>query len=374
MSNDLVKTTPAITGGLQAPGLAASLSAVVASAFNAPGVSGTLPAVTGTLGDLPVLILDSTFGPVTSSMSMLVGGAWSFDGPVPAVTSELLWANSIDVELPAATLAAIGLAGEIGSVAKSLPAVLVSATMLSSGFASIDAQVPAVLITASGVQNNLGTIAVTLHPITVSVSALTGTASTVSVSLPVITGALSGYATYALTMAVTLPVVRLEAEAVQTLAAAFRTWVLNTRKQALTEYDTFTFNSYATFRGVVLAANTSGLFKLTGQNTDAGSAITATVRTGQTDFATGLNKRVPRLYVGYETGGDLHFTTITSQDGRRTYLLPDNQIRGVQQRRVPVGRGPKSPYWQFEVGNVNGSDFLIEHLDVYPEVSKRRVV
>jgi hypothetical protein len=173
-----------------------------------------------------------------------------------------------------------------------------------------------------------------------------------------------------------VPMPHFSGSMVVALTDGTRTWVLNIRKKALTEYSNFPFNSYARFRGKLLSASAEGLFKHTGEDGDGDTSteIAALVRTGKEDFDTSYNKRVPRIYVGYKTAGNMRFSTITSQDGKRTYLLPDNGIRGVQQRRVPVGRGPKSPYWQFELTNVEGADFLIEHIQVYPEQGARRVV
>jgi len=296
------------------------------------------------------------------------------DSILPAVTAALLEGNVLGVTLPAPTMEASGDPGLVGTLAGTSPAVLISGSLIASGEATLARTLPAFLMTASATVGVIGSIAVTLSPVLVSASAVNGVSGTIVVDLPAVTPELSSYGPYTGTIEVTLPHVRVEAQAFIALAAAFRTWVLNTRKKALTEYDNFNFNSYARFNGVTLAASSAGIFKLAAEDTDAGTEIDAVVRTGQQMFGTTFNKRVPRIYAGYEATGPLRFVTITSQDGRRTYQLPDNRIRGVQQRRVPVGRGPKSPYWQFEVQNEEGSDFLIEHLDLYPEVLSRRVL
>jgi len=88
---------------------------------------------------------------------------------------------------------------------------------------------------------------------------------------------------------------------------------------------------------------------------------------GQRASVQAINKRVPRIYVGYSTDGAMHFSTITSQDGQAypTCCRTMASLK-IQQRRVPVGRGPKSPYWQYECANVAGSDFLLEHVPGLP--------
>ena len=66
------------------------------------------------------------------------------------------------------------------------------------------------------------------------------------------------------------------------------------------------------------------------------------------------------------------FRTVTSEGGERAYLLNSNGITDIQQRRVPVGKGPKSRFWQFEVENKDGADFSIHDVLVYPTDLRRR--
>jgi hypothetical protein len=202
---------------------------------------------------------------------------------------------------------------------------------------------------------------------------LSGANGTMGMEFP-FTFALAGYPPYEGTMAVFYPTPTVEIGITSEIAAATRTWVLNLRRKALTEYSNFEFNSYGVFRDALLSAGDAGLFLHAGQDDDAGTPIAARVRTGKESFGTSLNKRVPRIYANFRANGDMRFMTITSQGGERVYALPYNGLDEVQERRVPVGRGPKSPYWQFEMLNVNGSDFLIEKMQPYPEKSYRRVV
>ena len=141
------------------------------------------------------------------------------------------------------------------------------------------------------------------------------------------------------------------------------------KTRAVTEYTGFTFNSYANFDGRVLAASSSGIFELNSATADNTTDIDGVLRTGKHAYETSYLKRVPRLYLSYSApSGDLEVRTITSEDGRRRYLLRHNGITGVQQRRVPVGKGPKSKYWQFELANRAGSDFELDGFIVYPQV------
>jgi hypothetical protein len=46
----------------------------------------------------------------------------------------------------------------------------------------------------------------------------------------------------------------------------------------------------------------------------------------------------------------------------------------MQQRRVPIGKGPKARYWQYEVEGEDGADFTIENVLAYPTGLRRRVM
>jgi len=197
-----------------------------------------------------------------------------------------------------------------------------------------------------------------------------GSAALVAVTPTVVA---SGYPAYIITFAGAAPSPQLIANLISAVAENYRTWVLNTRKGALTEYGSWQFNSFATFNGQVLAAGPSGIVVLGAQDKDNTTAITARVRTGKDSFKSSFHKRVPRIYLGYESTGDLLVRTITTEGGERTYLLPWNNITGVQQRRAPVGKGPRSRYWQFEVENKDGADFAVDNLLVHPVTLRRRV-
>lgn len=170
-----------------------------------------------------------------------------------------------------------------------------------------------------------------------------------------------------------LPSVQLSASLLTAITAAYRTWVLNLRRNALTEYDGFDFNSYAVFNGQVLACGSSGVVVLGTQALDGTAEIDAEWRTGQSDFGVSQQNRVPRLYVAGSQNGDMHFKVITKEGGSRTYLLPWNHLAEHTQRRVPIGKGPKSRYFQFGAQNVDGADFSTASLMAYPTKLRRRI-
>lgn len=354
-----------------------------------PGVVQTLPVLRvitiGTAATLPMLTTSAdgvtVINVVDADLPLLTASGSGFTGLSGAVSIQLplftIFAGTgpeAALTFPSLVISATGKTGFVGTLAQALPLLSATGEILPAGFSSGSSSLPLFSISASGVVHAIGSIALTFRALQITGSGFAGTTSSLSAALPVPTLTLIGYGAYTLTAALRLPaLVTSGGVLVPTTAQTFRTWVLNTRKKGLTEYD-FEFNSYATFRGMVLAADATGLFKLDGADADATASIVALVRTGKDDFGTSMNKRVPRIYVGVEARADLEFSTITTSGGKRTYLLVGNDVTGIQQRRVPIGRGPKSPYWQFELTNPRGEDFLLEHFTLRPEKSARRVI
>ena len=279
---------------------------------------------------------------------------------------------SADFELPTFELQGTGVGGAVAEAAVALPLANVTAAGDVVNIITAEFSLPAFSVTAAAVDASVGVADLELRIVTLSASGETGTAGTAAISIPAFTPAAGGTTPSFGTASVGLPQLLVDAIGGPTFASTWRTWVLNLHTRALTEYTGFQFNSYARFAGYTLAASDGGVFKLDTTRNDAGTNIDAIVRTGQLDYDVSWLKRVPRLYIDYSTDGDVDVSTITSESGRRRYLLPHNSVTGIQQRRVPVGKGPKSRHWQFEIANRNGSDFSINSFIAYPVVLGRR--
>lgn len=273
------------------------------------------------------------------------------------------------------TLASSAVSGRVINAAFPLLAIqfLTSAGLVPGAALSAVFNTPAQQLAANLVSLADLTAAFGLPVVTLTTSFRTGGLLSAAPPLPVLTlaGFILSEATFSAVF--NLPPEQLSAELVALIAAAYRTWVLNARKGALTEYDNFNFNSYALFNGQVLACGPGGVVTLGVQGLDDTTPIVASLRTGLDDFGVSVHKRVPRIYHDGAQAGDVQFKAITVEGGTRTYLLPWNNISGHTQRRVPVGKGPRSRFWQFGVDNVAGSDFSTSSLMVYPQKLRRRV-
>ena len=299
------------------------------------------------------------------------GGA----GTLPAITA---LATGRQAHYGVGTLAAITASGtgtdsSIITIARSAPAPTLSATLISGSVITVTANAPAPILTATLDSGRIITVAISAPAPTLSARILTGNVATIlaSAATPILSAA--GYPAYTITFAGVAPAPYLSATLSAVVASAYRTFVLNTRRGALTEYDGFSFNSYCVFNGVVLAAGASGVVALGTQALDNATAIAATVTSGQDNFGTSKIKRVPRIYIDYTTDGDAQFSLTTTEGGARTYSLAWNSVTGVQQRRIGVGKGPKSFRWQWSYTNVSGADFSLGSVLAYPTVTRRRV-
>lgn len=153
-------------------------------------------------------------------------------------------------------------------------------------------------------------------------------------------------------------------------------WVLNVEgDRPISEYQGFDFNSFACIGGHYFAANDAGLYTL-GADTDDGKAIDAHVRSMMLDFGSARQKRVVAAYLGYTSEGTLVLKVRSVDDGRLTehwYQAQEVTADAPREGYKPLGRGLKSRYWQFELANVDGADFELDKLELYPLQLSRRV-
>jgi len=338
--------------------------------------------------DLPMLTLEATHDqPATSVMSSditiadlelaatgLVGtiGAAAFNLPALELTAS--GGVRSDITLPALGLSATGNPGTLGAATFNLPALSLVAQGLAFAQATATFDIPPLQLRATGLPGTIGAAVATLPVIRLSTVACSGSVGAAVFDLPVITLTTTAYTSSFGAAYFTLPMLQASALGYATLTAHFRTWALNMRNKALTEYDGWSFNSFADLNGVVLAASSTGLYTLGEQNLDGAARIIALVKDGRLDYDSSMLKRMPRIYTGLKQEGDIKFTLTTTEGGRRSYMLPRNgEVTDIQSRRVPVGKGPKSRYWQWEVTNEDGEKFSLESVAMYPVRINRRV-
>ena len=154
-------------------------------------------------------------------------------------------------------------------------------------------------------------------------------------------------------------------------------WVINTESKGVARYTNYPFNSFAKAPwGEYIGATDVGLHVL-GGDTDDGEPIHAAIRSGLTDFGSRHLKRLPTMYLGYTSTGQVGLKVIhTSEAGNKVedhYLLEPRPAGDVRESRFKVGRGIKSVYLGFEVVNVAGADFALDVVEWLPVKLDRRV-
>jgi hypothetical protein len=157
----------------------------------------------------------------------------------------------------------------------------------------------------------------------------------------------------------------------------YRGWAMNTDLRAVTEHRNVPFDSFASYRGRHFAAGATGIVEI-GGDTDDGAPIEAWYRPFLTNFGTDKLKRVPDVYLGITSVGDLLLKAIT-RDPRTGvqhedwYLAEFKQGAGAGNARAQLGRGLKSVWWGLEIRNIDGGDFRTRTIQWRPLVLDRRI-
>lgn len=143
----------------------------------------------------------------------------------------------------------------------------------------------------------------------------------------------------------------------------------------VSEYDV-QVNSQATIGGRVYAATPNGLFLMEGDD-DAGAPIVARLRKGWTSLGTLFKKQVANAYLGYTSDGQIRLkvsTTDNTNAEAHSVVYAVNKVakRTVAENRIDMAKGRHSVYWDFEIGNVLGSDFELDVIKVWRLALNRR--
>ncbi len=129
------------------------------------------------------------------------------------------------------------------------------------------------------------------------------------------------------------------------------TLAMNTATGALSQYMGLNFNSACEFDGKILLGGDNGLLEFGDVQTDAGTAITATIGLPPTTFNTTSQKRLRRVYLAGSFSGEISLTVTDDGDNARTYAqtcLKDELPAGVN---FPIGRDGKGRYFALEIQN-----------------------
>ena len=151
------------------------------------------------------------------------------------------------------------------------------------------------------------------------------------------------------------------------------TVALDTEALAPSQYQNYPFDTMTEFNGAILASGPGGIYQLDSGDTDDGALIQSRMDCKITDFGSHHQKRMRKLYLGYESNGEL-LVKIKNDDGNeRAYgVVPPFAGQAQNSGVVPVGRDGKGRYWQVRIENVDGADFSVDSIDAVVVVLNAR--
>jgi len=148
----------------------------------------------------------------------------------------------------------------------------------------------------------------------------------------------------------------------------FTVWNVNASNGAVSQYDNYTFNSFARFGQMYLGADSEGLYELNGCN-DEGSAIIARIKSGLAQLTESRFTMIRDAYLGMRGDGTFVLRIATGEGDVYDYAFDTENMKTV---RVPLGKGMRTRYVSFELIST-GSDFDLESVEFIPLMSNRRV-
>jgi hypothetical protein len=143
--------------------------------------------------------------------------------------------------------------------------------------------------------------------------------------------------------------------------------------RGITQFINFNFTSACTFEGKALASNENGIFLLESSELDDGVEILSLTELARTDFGISNEKRVRKVWVGYQSLGELLFLVSADGGDWEEFTMPENQGELNQKgAEFTLPRSMHGRYWQFAIQNPNGVDFSIDQIQVMLVVLNKR--
>lgn len=137
-----------------------------------------------------------------------------------------------------------------------------------------------------------------------------------------------------------------------------------------TRYENYNFANFACFKGMHLALKADGLYDLKG-NDDEGEPIAAMVNFGKQSLGTLHFKRVPYVYAGLKSDGEMQLCVRYEQEDYQYQARKTDEYLATV--RFDLGRGVKGNYLNFEIMNVDGADFDLREVCLYCIELQRRI-
>jgi hypothetical protein len=149
------------------------------------------------------------------------------------------------------------------------------------------------------------------------------------------------------------------------------TWAINTRTNAVTEYQNYVFNSITKLGHKFLGADGSGLWELNGE-LDGDLSIPTRIKSGWMQITGSKFTSFKAAYLGLKVKDDAtdFILKLHSGDGREyVYAVRPNNMATT---KVKMGKGLRARYFAFELVTL-GADYDLDNVEFVPISSGRRV-
>lgn len=123
------------------------------------------------------------------------------------------------------------------------------------------------------------------------------------------------------------------------------------------------FNSVCRLGGQYLAANENGIYRIMHCASAGGANIDAHFKIWKSDFGITNQKRLRRIWIGYESSGTLKLTVTADDKYSRPFILdPVHADQSQHMNELNMSRELKGAYFDFKFENINGEDFSIDKI------------
>jgi hypothetical protein len=350
-----------------------TLAAVEERTASSPAGVATIPSFTGDAVASTAPNNSSVLPRFVGTAVLSSNGLATASGLLPAFSGSASTGHSSNSTLPALTGSATSQAGELLASVTTLPVLTTNAVLVPDTNSYSTTSIPALIGSSTVVSVSTGVSTTTLPTILTDAVLLAGIDSSSSTELLAFTGSAVLQSDQVLVSITALPALATAAVMDNGVTLATSTFVFNTENLAATEYSNYDFIAMAMFNGVPVGIGSGGVYELTGTD-DAGTNIDVDVLSGFDDLGTEDLKRMPNVYIGYKSDGDVQVqVSIDGEPAVRTYTVTNvSNTSGIKRGRAKPARGLKSRYWQVGVKNVIGSDIELEDFGLYVQQFNRK--
>jgi hypothetical protein len=353
-----------------------ALPAVVVEADDI-GVSFVLPALTIEARDADAYALIDVPA-VTLNAYAIAGEVSTLIESLPAVTLHAAFAVGQLIQehfvVPAPTLSAEGFNGQVSNVSLTLPKVALTASAFVGGIFEEAGHVfvlPKVQLNASGLVGEAFSATLVVPRVRLDTGDMY-VGGILQEDIPAITLEASGAENIIYNANISVPEVSLNAYMVVSVTTIigsvdYEVWTMNTVTAAHSTYSSWNVNSYGEFNGVEIILLPDGIYEITGTS-DAGTAISAVVEWPPTDLGSHSQKRVDSVSVNMRnlSSGAFNVTAVVDEQRQRLYRKDDSgRPEGMYRHRVLFPKGLNGSNWKLGFKNDTGSNFVLDELDVY---------